>query len=86
MKLVRSAYLFRELRELIDGLNDSKDHMIDGADFSMFADQFGVDSLVAANVATLLGYMEEILNTNIDIAGQARFDQLNEYTARLAGQ
>lgn len=86
MKLVRTAYALAELRELVEGLGNSKDHMVSGSDYSMFADQFGLDINVAPNVATLLGYLEEILSTNAEVTGADRLSRINEYCARLAGQ
>jgi hypothetical protein len=85
-KLVRAAELFRELRELVDCISDAKDHSFDGADFSLMETNFGLDTGVGGNTATLIGYMNEILNTETTVAGDVRKARIDEFCARLAGQ
>jgi hypothetical protein len=85
-KLVLAADSFRQLRELIDQLADAKDHSFAAADFSLFETNFGLTAGTGANAATLLGYMQEIFNTNTTVAGQTRLDRIEEFCARLAGQ
>ena len=83
-QLIRAANLLRELRDLVDALNDVGQHQFDGADYSVFEAQFGVTG--GANVLTLLGLAHTILNTNTDVTGANRLSQLNEFVDRLAGQ
>lgn len=83
-QLIRAANLARELRDLIDALNDAGQHMFDGADYSVFEAQFGVTG--GANVLTLIGLINTILNSNTDVTGANRLAQLDEFVARLAGQ
>jgi hypothetical protein len=83
-QLIRAANLLKELRELVDGINDAGNHMFNGADYSLFEQQFGVTG--GANVLTLIGLVNTILNTNTDVTGANRAAQLEEFQARLAGQ
>lgn len=83
-QLIRAANLTKELRELVDGLNDVGQHQFDGADYSVFETQFGVTG--GANVLTLLGLVNTILNTNGDVTGANRLSQLDEFVGRLSGQ
>lgn len=83
-QLIRAANLTRELRDLIDSLNDAGQHMFNGADYTMFEAQFGVTS--GANVLTLIGLVNNILNTNGEVTGANRLTQLDEFVSRLAGQ
>lgn len=82
--MIRSANLLRELRDLIDALNDSGQHMFNGADYTVFEAQFGVTG--GANVLTLLGLINTILNSNSEVTGANRLAQLDEFVARIAGQ
>ena len=84
--LVRAAELFRELRELVDKLSDAKDHSFAAADYSLMETNFGLNTGTGANTATLLGYMQEIMNTNTDVTGATRLARIDEFCARLAGQ
>lgn len=84
--LVRAANLTRELRELIDMLNDAANHCVDGSDYSLFEEQFGQEQGVGANAVTLLGYMNEIVNTDTTVSGSDRKSRIDEFCARLAGQ
>lgn len=84
--LVRAAGLLRELRDLVDNLNDISQHSFDGADYSVMEANFGLTTGAGANTLTLLGLVNTILNTNGTVAGQARLDQLDEFVARLNGQ
>lgn len=85
-QLVRAANLTRELRDLIDALNDAGQHMFNGGDFSMFETQFGIGAGSGGNTLTLLGLINTILNSNTDVTGANRLAQLDEFVARLAGQ
>lgn len=88
-QLVRAANLTKELCELIDGLTAISDHMHDGADYALFVSKFGLvlpAGVTAANVKTLLGYMQEIFNSSTDVTGANRFARLREFVARFAGQ
>ncbi len=83
-QLIRAANLTRELRDLVDAINDIGQHQFNGADYSLFEAQFGVTG--GANVLSLLGLINTILNTNTDVTGANRLSQLNEFVDRLAGQ
>jgi hypothetical protein len=85
-QLIWAANLTRELRDLIDSLNDAGQHMFAAADYSMFESQFGVSAGQGANALTLLGLVHTILNTNGEVTGANRLAQLDEFVARLAGQ
>lgn len=84
--LVRAADLTRELRELVDKLNDAVGHSFTGADFTVMEAQFGLVNGTGSNTATLLGLINTIFNTNTDVTGANRLAQLDEFAARLAGQ
>lgn len=83
-QLIRAANTLRELRDLIDALNDSGQHMFAAADYTVFEAQFGVTG--GANVLALLNLINIILNTNGEVTGANRLSQLDEFVARLAGQ
>lgn len=85
-QLIRAANLTRELRDLIDAINDIGQHQFDGADFSLFEQQFGIPAGQGANTLTLLGLVNTVFNTNGEVAGAARLAQLDEFVSRLAGQ
>ena len=85
-QLIRAANLTRELRDLVDALNDIGQHQFNGADYAVFEAQFGLTAGAGANALTLLGLANTILNTNTDVTGANRFAQLNEFVDRLAGQ
>lgn len=85
-QLIAAANRLRELRDLVDALNDAGQHMFNGGDYTMFETQFGVASGQGANALTLLGLMHNILNTNTEVTGANRLSQLDEFVARLAGQ
>lgn len=84
--LVRSADLIRELRELIDKLNDAVGHSFASSDYSVMEANFGLAAGTGANTATLIGLVSIIVNTNTDVTGANRSSQLDEFAARLAGQ
>jgi hypothetical protein len=84
-QLIRAANLTKELRELIDGLNDVAGHMHDGVTYTTFEQQFGLSGN-GANVITLMGLIQTILNSNADVTGANRLSQLDEFVSRLAGQ
>lgn len=83
-QLIRLANLLREVRDLSDAINDAGNHMFDGADYSLFESQFGVTG--GANVLTLMGLVNNILNTSGEVTGANRLAQLDEFVSRLAGQ
>ena len=88
-QLIRAANLMRELRDLIDALNDTGGHMwVSGTpdDYSVFEAQFGLTAGTGSNTLSLLGLINTILNTNTDVTGANRLAQLDEFVARLAGQ
>jgi hypothetical protein len=85
-QLIRAANLLRELRDLVDALNDVGQHQFDGADYSVFEAQFGLAAGTGANALTLLGLANTVLNTSTDVTGANRLAQLNEFVDRLAGQ
>lgn len=85
-QLISAANKVRELRDLVDALNDAGQHMFDGADYAVFEAQFGVATGQGANVLTLLGLVNTILNTSGDVTGADRLSQLDEFVGRLAGQ
>jgi len=83
---IRAANLTRELRDLVDALNDSGSHMFDGGDYTVFEAQFGFAAGQGANALALIGLINTILNTNTDVTGLNRLSQLDEFVARVAGQ
>jgi hypothetical protein len=83
-QLIRAANLTKELRELVDGLNDVANHQVDGGNVALFEAQFGVTG--GANVVTLLGLVNTIFNTNGEVTGANRLSQLDEFVGRLSGQ
>jgi hypothetical protein len=85
-QLIAAANRLKELRELVDGLNDVGQHQFTGADYSMFEAQFGVPAGQGANTLTLLGLINTILNTSGEVTGANRLSQLDEFVSRLAGQ
>lgn len=85
-QLIRAANLMRELRDLVDALNDAGQHCFNGGDYSLFESQFGLSAGQGANTLTLLGLVNTIVNTNTDVTGANRLSQLDEFVARLAGQ
>lgn len=84
-QLVSAANQLRQLRDLVDSLNDIGQHQFNGADYSVFESQFGLTG-GGANTLTLIGLLNTILNTNTDVTGANRMAQLDEFVARLAGQ
>ncbi len=84
--LVRAADLLRELRELVDKLNDAGQHCFTGADYSVLESQFGLTAGQGANILTLLGLVWTILNSNSDVTGANRLAQLDEFCSRVSGQ
>lgn len=85
-QLIAAANRLKELRELVDGINDIANHQFEGADYSMFEQQFGITAGQGANALTLLGLINNILNTSGDVPGANRLSQLDEFQSRLAGQ
>ena len=84
--LVRAADLLRELRELVDKLNDAVGHSFAAADYGVMESNFGLAAGTGANAATLIGLVQTILNSGTDVTGANRLAQLDEFAARLAGQ
>ena len=85
-KLVRAASLQRELRELIEELNDVGQHSFDGSDYAVMEDNFGLGAGTGANTLTLIGLVHTIYNSSATVAGTDRLSQLNEFEDRLSGQ
>lgn len=85
-QLIRAANLLRELRDLVDAINDAGQHMFSGADYTKFESLFGVPTGQGANTLTLIGLINTILNTSTDVTGANRLSQLDEFVGRLAGQ
>jgi hypothetical protein len=85
-QLIRAANLTRELRDLIDALNDIGQHQFNGADYAVFEAQFGLTAGQGANTLTLLGLVNTIMNTSGVVSDANRLAQLNEFVDRLAGQ
>lgn len=88
-QLIAAANRLKELRELIDGLSDAANRMVNGGDHAKFIAQFGVTidaDVTAANVVSLIGLIHNIFNTNTDVSGLNRLSQLDEFAARIAGQ
>ena len=84
--LVRAANLTRELRDLVDVLNDIGQHQFNGGDYSVLESQFGLQTGVGPNALTLLGLINTILNSNGEVTGANRLAQLDEFVSRLANQ
>lgn len=85
-QLIAMANRLRELRDLSDALNDAGSHMFDGGDYAVFEAQFGLAAGTGANTLSLMGLVNNILNTSGDVTGANRLAQLDEFVARLAGQ
>jgi hypothetical protein len=83
---IRLANLLREVRDLADALNDAANHMHDGATFTTVEQRFGLPGGTGANFVTLLGYVQEILNTSTAVSDANRLARLDEFVGRVAGQ
>lgn len=84
--LISAANQLRALRELVDQLMDAADHSNNGASFATMESIFGLPTGSGANMATLIGNLRDILNTNVDVTGANRLSRLDEFSGRLAGQ
>jgi hypothetical protein len=84
--IVRLAELVREVRELADKVGDNKDHMVDGVNFTVLESRTGASATYSGNLATLLGYIQEIFNSSANVSGADRLARLDEFVARVAGQ
>lgn len=84
--LVRLADLIREVREQAEKLKDSANHMVDGSNHDLLEDMFGLEEGTGPNTITLVNIIDGIFNTDTDVEGSVRLDQINEFVARLAGQ
>src|SRR5688572_8312271 len=84
--LISVANDLRNLRDKIDAVNDAAQHMVNGGDHTLLEQQFGVGVGAGANLVTLLGLINTILNTSSDVTGANRLAQLDEFVARIAGQ
>ena len=84
--LVSCADKLRELREMFDKLNDPVGHSFAASDYAVMEANFGLTTGHGANIATLIGLMQTIFNTNTDVSGANRLSQLDEFCARFAGQ
>lgn len=85
-QLVSLANALRDVRDKCDALNDAASHMHDGATYTTVESQFGITAGQGANFVSLMGLLNNILNTNVTVAGTDRLAQLDEFVARLAGQ
>ena len=83
---MQTADLLRQLRELIDRINDATQHSFTGSDYSVMETNFGLVTGTGNNTATLIGLMATIFNSNTDVVGATRLSQIDEYCARLSGQ
>lgn len=85
--VIRLANMMREACDLCDALNDAAGHMWTGSTYTTLIAQFSLDASVdPANFLTLLGNLNEILNTNTDVTGANRAARIQEFIARIAGQ
>jgi hypothetical protein len=85
-QVIRLANLLREVRDLTDALNDAAGRMHDGATYTTVESNFGLPGGTGANFVTLLGYVQEILNTSTAVSDANRLARLDEFVSRLAGQ
>lgn len=85
-QLISLANQLLTVQQLCAALAGVQGHQFNGADYSVFEAQFGLPVGTGANVATLLGNLNTILNTNTDVTGANRATQLQEFINRLAGQ
>ncbi len=86
-RIVALANALLSLIQNAQALSDNKDHMVDaGPDYTMFIARTGVSSANAGNLATLIGYAQEILCTNATVAGADRLSRLKEICTRISGQ
>lgn len=85
-RLVAAANALLSLQQNLAALTANSNHMINAADYGQMEALFGVGTGQGANLATLIGLVNTVFNTNGTVAGQARLDQLNEFVARLSGQ
>jgi len=83
---IRAANDLLELCDRVEALNNAGQHMFDVADYTVFETQFGISTGEGANALSLLGLINTILNTNTDVTGVNRLNQLREFIARVAGQ
>lgn len=85
-RLVAAANALLSLQQNFAALSANSGHMINAADYTQLESLFGVAAGQGANLATLIGLINTILNTSTDVTGPNRLSQLNEFTARLSGQ
>lgn len=85
-QLISAANQLIDLCNKVQALNDIGQHCFTGGDYSVFEAQFGVAAGQGANALTLLGLINNILNTATEVTGANRLAQLQEFQARLAGQ
>lgn len=83
---IAAANVLRDLRDRIDALNDAASHMHDGSNFALVESQFGLSGGAGGNWVTMLQQIQDILNTNVTVAGATRLAQLDEFVSRVAGQ
>ena len=82
---IRLANLLREVRDLCDAESDAVGRMHDGVTYTTVEANFSLAG-GGANFATLVGLLNEILNTNTEVTGANRLARLDEFVSRLAGQ
>lgn len=85
-QVIAAANRLVELRDLIAQLDANAQHMHEGGVYTVLESQFNLPAGSGANFLTLLGYMQEIFNTNTDVTGANRLARIEEFCARLSGQ
>lgn len=83
---VRAASLVNELQGLLAQLNEIASHSWDTGDYTVLEANFGLATGKGADFLSLLGAINTLFNTNTDVSGQTRLDQLNGFVARVSGQ
>lgn len=85
-RLVRCADQLLDVAQSLAELLAAGSHANDGSDYSVMETIFGLQTGTGANVLTLIDLIDTILNTGSTVAGTTRLAQIQEFTARLAGQ
>ena len=85
-QLVIAANQLLATANLISQLNAIGQHCFAASDFSVFEAKFGLAAGTGSNVLTLLGLINNNLNTNTEIVGATRLANIQEFIARISGQ
>ena len=85
-KVVQAANALRQYRELVALLAADISHMNDGTDYTTVESQFGLQTGVGSNFATLVSIQNDIVNGSAGAGGATQQGQILEFCARLAGQ